>query len=515
MHRLKSVLLKRKAGWGHYWLRRRGRHEVRVGTGWLGALARRCAMRKTTRRGFLESTGKAVTAAVVGAELFGAGRAFGGPVFVRRNVDKLKANDPILVSYRKAIKKMRALPDTNPLSWAFQAAIHGTTITPVLPDWNKCEHGTEFFWSWHRMYLYWFERIVRKMSEDKDWAIPYWNWAPGSDFKLPAPFRDTTSDLYTVHRDPAINAGTGSLNASAVSVTGSFALTNFFTTNLNIQGPHGSVHLEVGGTPAGWMWSVATAGQDPIFYVHHSNVDRLWDLWLAQGGGRSDPTTDATWTGKTYTFFDESGTPVKMSACEILRAAEQLYYKYEGEPPQVLEFCKRKRPERIWEFEQVVLFQLPGPPVELGGQEVTVPIPLREIREKAANVAASGSDILLLQLEGIEAEQQPGVAWGIWVGLGKGAEAVAEIPSHVGALSLFGAGIRGEMGHGHEFMPAKAVFPLNRAMQEALKSGGESVEIRFVPLGILVDGKATRPEVKAPARIGKISLVIEKGTEAK
>jgi hypothetical protein len=36
-----------------------------------------------------------------------------------------------------------------------------------------------------------------------------------------------------------------------------------------------------------------------------------------------------------------------------------------------------------------------------------------------------------------------------------------------------------------------------------------------VPLGILVDGKATRPEVKAPVRIGKISLVIEKGTEAK
>jgi tyrosinase len=194
-----------------------------------------------------------------------AGRAFGGPVFVRRNVDKLKANDPILVSYRKAIKKMRALPDTNPLSWAFQAAIHGTTITPPLADWNKCEHGTEFFWSWHRMYLYWFERIVRKMSEDKDWAIPYWNWAPGSDFKLPAPFRDTTSDLFTVHRDPAINAGTGSLNAAAVSVTGSFALTNFFTTNINVQGPHGSVHLEVGAAPQGGCGAWRRRGRTRFF----------------------------------------------------------------------------------------------------------------------------------------------------------------------------------------------------------------------------------------------------------
>jgi hypothetical protein len=470
-------------------------------------------MRKTTRRGFLESSGKAATAAVVGSALFGAESVFGGPVYVRRNVGTMKANDPILVSYRKAIKKMRALSKNDPLSWDFQGALHWTTLTPVKPVWDKCEHGTDFFWSWHRMYLYWFERIVRKMSEDKDWAIPYWNWAPGSDFKLPAPFRDTTSDLYTVNRDPAINAGTGSLNPAAVSVTSSFSLTNFFSANGNIQGPHGSVHIETGGTPSGWMYLVSTAAQDPIFYVHHSNVDRLWDLWLAQGGGRSDPVMDATWTGKTYTFFDESGTAVKMSACEILRAADQLHYKYEGEPPQVLEYCKRRRPERIWEFEQVVLFELPGPPVELGGQEVTVPIPLREIREKVANIVASPADMLLLQLEGVEAEQQPGVAWGVWVGLGKGAQAVAEISPHVGALSLFGAGIRGEMQN--EFMPAKAVFPLNRAMQAALKSGAESVEIRFVPLGILVDGKATRPEVKAPVRIGKMSLVVEKAMEAK
>ena len=470
-------------------------------------------MRKTTRRNFLESSGKAVTAAVVGSALFGAGEAFGAPVHVRRNVGKMKAHDPILVSYRKAIKKMRALPDTNPLSWAYQGAIHGTTLTPVDPHWNQCEHFTDFFWSWHRMYLYWFERIVRKMSEHKDWAIPYWNWGPGSDLKLPAPFRDTSSELYTVNRNAAINAGTGWLNPAAVSVTSSFNLTNFYSANGNIRNPHGAVHIEVGGSPSGWMWGVPTAAQDPIFYVHHSNVDRLWDLWLAQGGGRSDPVMDATWTGKTYTFFDENGTAVNMSACEILRAAKQLKYRYEGEPPQVLEYCKRRRPGPIWKFEQVVLLQLPGPPVELNGEEVTVPIPLREIREKVAKAVASQADMLLLQLEGVEAEQQPGVAWGIWVGLGKGAQAVAEIPSHVGALTLFGAGIRGEMQH--EFMPVKAVFPLNRAMQEALKAGAESVEIRFVPLGILVDGKATRPEVKVPVHIGKISLVIDKATEAK
>jgi len=150
----------------------------------------------------------------------------------------------------------------------------------------------------------------------------------------------------------------------------------------------------------------------------------------------------------------------------------------------------------------------------LGAQETRVQIPMPQIRDKAAAVAASVNDTLLLQLDGLEAELQPGVAWGVWVGLAKGAQAVAEIPSHVGALSLFGAGIHGSMAHGGEFMPATAVFPLNRAIQEALKAGGDNVEIRFVPLGILIDGKPTTPQVKANVKVGKISVVVERGTAA-
>lgn len=468
-------------------------------------------MRKTSRRNFLGTTGKAVSAVVLGS-IFDAGAGCGrrGP-FVRRNVGTMAANDPILMSYRKAIKKMMTLPDTNPHSWAFQGALHWTTITPVLPVWDQCEHGTEFFWSWHRMYLYWFERIVRKIADDDDWAIPYWNWAPGSDFHLPAPFRDTTSELYTVNRNPLMNNGTGALNSLAVDVTGSFTLANFFNTNLSIQTPHGNVH---GGT-GGWMSFVATAAQDPIFYVHHSNVDRLWDLWLAQGGGRSDPVTDATWTGKVYTFFNEHGKEVKMSACEILRAAEQLHYKYEGEPPQVLNYCQGKEKYAGREFEEEVLLQAPGPPVELGGARASVPIDIKEIAKKMAAAAESKTDMLLLRLDDVEAEQQPGAAWGVFVGLPEGAEAMAGV-AHVGSVSLFGAGIRSEAGHGgHAFVPAAFVFPLNRAVTAALKESSEKLTITFVPLGIVVDGKATQPEVKSAVRVGKIRLMIEKVKETK
>jgi len=466
-------------------------------------------MSKTTRRKFLAASGKAVSATVLGSALLDAGLAFGATTYVRRNLVGMDASDPILVSYRKAIKAMQALPQSNPLSWTYQGAIHWTTITPLLTSWDNCEHGTEFFWSWHRMYLYWFERIVRKMCEDHCWALPYWNWAPGSDFHLPAPFRDPASELYTVNRNASINSGAGALNPAAVSVASSFSLANFFSTNLNIQSPHGSVHVQVGW----WMQSVDTAAQDPIFYAHHSNVDRLWDLWLAQGGGRSDPVTDAAWTGKTYTFFDESGSPVKMSACEILRAAEQLNYVYEGEPPQVLEFCKRRPPFPWWQFEQVVLFQVPGPPVELKDEKVSVPIDLKEIAGKVATVLESKADTLLLDLDGVETERQPGVAWAVYVGLPGEAEAGVNSPSYVGTLSLFGSGIRSEKHH--EFKPAHFVYPLNRAVKAALKANAERMQVAFVPLGIVVDGKPTRPEVKSPVRIAKMSLVIDKATEAK
>jgi hypothetical protein len=466
-------------------------------------------MKKTSRRKFLAASGKAVSVTVLGSALLNADLAFGATTYVRRNLAGMDASDPILLSYRKAIKAMQALPQSNPLSWTYQGAIHGTLLTPLLTSWDTCEHGTEFFWSWHRMYLYWFERIVRKFCDDPCWALPYWNWAPGSDFHLPAPFRDTGSELYTVHRFAAMNSGAGELDPGMVSVTASFTLVNYVSTVLNIQGPHGSVHEGVGG----WMADIETAAQDPIFYVHHSNVDRLWDLWLAQGGGRSDPVTDPTWTGKTYTFFDESGSPVNMTACEILRAAEQLQYVYEGEPPQVLNFCKRRLPFPWWQFEQVVLFQVPGPPVELQGEAVSVPLELAGIRGKVAEVLASKADVLLLDLAGVEAEKQPGVSWAVYVGARNDVEAGVKGPAYVGTLALFGSGVRSEKHH--EFKPAHFVYPLNRALQAAIRGNAERVQVMFVPLGLVVDGKPTRAEVKSPVHIGKMSLVIDKATEAK
>jgi len=42
--------------------------------------------------------------------------------------------------------------------------MHGTDATPAKTLWNSCQHGSYYFLSWHRMYLYYFERILAKIA---------------------------------------------------------------------------------------------------------------------------------------------------------------------------------------------------------------------------------------------------------------------------------------------------------------------------------------------------------------
>ena len=460
---------------------------------------------QVTRRHFLATAGAAASITFLSEPWFDSGSAQAAVPLVRRDVGKMDASDAILVAYGNAITVMKARSTSDPLSWTYQAAIHGTQLPQALTAWNTCEHWTDFFWSWHRMYLYWFERIIRKMSNEPCWALPYWDWAPGSELQLPGPFRNTASPLYTANRNAAMNNGTGTLNPLAIDIGPSFANTNFFTTNNQIQGPHGSVHVETGG----WMSDPSTAAQDPIFYLHHSNVDRQWNLWLAQGGGRSDPLGDANWRNRQFTFFDENGAQVQMSACQILRAAQQLNYVYECEPPQVKQYCRRIFPP--WPWEREVILRLPPPP-ELGPEPVTFPIELKELRSRLAATAESTSETVLLELDDVESEKSPEAVWAVYVGPEPVREQADEkSPYFVGSLSLFGAGIRSEKHR--EFKPAHLLFRLNRALQSALKGNAERVEVSFVPIGIVIEGKPSRAEVKSRVRIGKANLVLERRKE--
>jgi hypothetical protein len=419
-----------------------------------------------------------------------------GPT-LRRNASTMAASDPILRGYRRAIRAMRALPDDNPCSWFYQAAIHGTTDPRGLPSWNTCHTDSSFFWAWHRMYLYFFERIVRKHSAMYDWALPYWDWGNPAERALPAAFRVATdAQLYDASRNASVNAG-GLLSANlGTAVNNAMTLLDYFNAQGAVDGPHGSVHGAVGGN----MCCVVTAAKDPIFYVHHSHVDRLWNLWLAQGGGRSSPVGNATWRNTTYTFFDECCEPVSLKGCDVLRAAKQLSYAYEGEPAQVNQYCPLRFNAEI--LQAAVLARL-GRPIVLEREPVRIPFPPRppgDAGRRLIEVLRSPQRNLALQIRDVEADTAPEISWEVHVGR----PGFAPNPrTLVGIISLFGGGLRDRRQHFH---PAQFTFPINRAMR-GLDPG--ALEVALVPTTGLERESAQAVRPRSAVRIGDIALVVD------
>jgi tyrosinase len=269
---------------------------------------------------------------------------------------------PVVDAYARAVGVMKARAAGDPTSWAFQAAIHGRRGG----DWRQqCQHFCWYFLPWHRLYLRWFEAIVRAAVADLDgvdydvkesWALPYWNYGRGEDFaRLPTAFREekladgtTDNPLYEPRRNGYVLAG-DPMPAEAVEAlpalsrllfsepfVGGFggAATGRNHTNQaagavmgGLEGtPHGSVHVEVGGR-TGFMSAFDTAGLDAIFWLHHCNIDRLWEVWRTQDG-TADPT-DARWTGESFEFHDANGSLVSGTAADVLDTEGQLGYSYE------------------------------------------------------------------------------------------------------------------------------------------------------------------------------------------
>src|SRR5262249_11460120 len=158
-------------------------------------------------------------------------------------------------------------------------------------------------------------------------ALPYWNWSAANARSLPKAFLDPGSPLYEENRKLGVNNGS---KISSVTVRGleqsmefrDFALDgerhcfggSIQAEPTHLHKPHGELetrpHDGVHGFVGGLMNSAETAAQDPIFWLHHANVDRLWTVWLSMGGGRKNPSK-RDWLTRTFTFYDENGNKVQ------------------------------------------------------------------------------------------------------------------------------------------------------------------------------------------------------------
>ena len=117
--------------------------------------------------------------------------------------------------------------------------------------------------------------------------------------------------------------------------------------------PHNNVHGAVGQPSGGFMWDFLSP-TDPIFFLHHGNLDRLWDVWTRRQQALRQPTLPegadlTTWSNEQFLFFsNEKGQPVtqtKSSDYALMSAFEYDYSPGTGEdliPPAVVAAVARR-----------------------------------------------------------------------------------------------------------------------------------------------------------------------------
>ncbi len=473
-------------------------------------------------------------------------------LFVRREVWGLESAttfDPITLAYAKAVQVMQARPASDPTSWSYQAAIHASYTTPPPgANWNACQHQGWYFLPWHRMYLYYFERIVRKAVIDAggpaDWALPYWNYdRPFPSNTLPPAFRTVTLPdgtpnplfLASPRRSAALMSG-GQVPSTATSASAAMASTDFSlpstlpsfgggqvgpahfggAVGLLEQTPHNVMHTTIGGALSGQcggglMTDPACAALDPIFWLHHANIDRLWNNWLALGGGRANPP-QAAWLTQSFVLYDENGAQVTLTGADVVDTAAQLGYIYDDVPTPLAAMPEEFRMQRPSPRAPELVAASQTPLVLVGDAAsvaLTVPASSRGALEEAARSEARR---LFVTVDDIQAEEDPGVAYAVFL---TGARSERY---HIGNISLFGIRQMNDPNRPHDGAPGfRHSFEVTDAVR-ALRAQGlfdpGSITVTFDPIRVQPPpGGAFTAEVQVTGpvprvRIGRVSLFV-------
>ncbi|HVG61902.1 MAG TPA: tyrosinase family protein [Hyalangium sp.] len=191
---------------------------------------------------------------------------------------------------------------------------------PSQRDRNAAHSGPSFL-PWHRYFLLRFEGYLRIALNDPDFRLPYWEWSADAALTDPrqsplwgqtALGRFTAPGQFPVRIVAAeqglVRLSQPRLVQRALGVAGALPTRDAVRTVLRDQvlydappydsfstgfrnylegweGPariHNNVHVWVGGD-----MTDSTSPNDPVFFLHHCNVDRIWYAW--QGRNPSVP----------------------------------------------------------------------------------------------------------------------------------------------------------------------------------------------------------------------------------
>lgn len=262
-------------------------------------------------------------------------------------------DDPASWWFFAAIHGEYVTPDNDPGKFPGWGYLPGPPNVPTMPlpsandvkiYWNQCQHQSWFFPPWHRGYLMALEAQLREdivqQGGPSNWALPYWNYfGPGNEFDIPPAFTQpampngSPNPLFVTARyGPYGNNIIFEPTAAALikyppppgfhgKVTDDCLCDTVYTgsdTNTSLPGfggplsgfwhgdlypsgnleqdPHNLTHNFVGGftsASSGLMTDPGLAALDPIFYLHHANIDRMWAIWNSDP--RNTNPSDPNW----------------------------------------------------------------------------------------------------------------------------------------------------------------------------------------------------------------------------
>ena len=204
-----------------------------------------------------------------------------------------------------------------------------STFTPPTQSDRNAAHRGPVFLPWHRFMLRQLELNLQRVLNDSAFGLPYWDWAADGQLSAAAqrtapiwragafggqgspvvdgPFTQgqfpvkivanaagtlvqTNRGLrraFGVNGAPALPRRTNTAAAMAEPVydaapwnsTSTGFRNNVEGWNPNL-GLHNRVHVWVGGDML-----PSTSPNDPIFFMNHCNVDRIWEAWMRKPGG--------------------------------------------------------------------------------------------------------------------------------------------------------------------------------------------------------------------------------------
>ncbi|ARO87792.1 hypothetical protein EBAPG3_008435 [Nitrosospira lacus] len=142
-------------------------------------------------------------------------------------------------------------------------------------------HSNPRFLPWHRIYLIRMEELLKMV--DPTVCIPYWKSSEDQSFpSWLAGFTPTVNLMngpHTVTRNIGAFATLPTM-ADVTAVMGNGTYNSFASA---LEGIHNSGHVWVGGS----MGGIPTAPTDPVFWMHHAEIDRIWAEWQAANPGQN------------------------------------------------------------------------------------------------------------------------------------------------------------------------------------------------------------------------------------